>query len=137
MLQTMLWDDRRRLVVSSHGERLMTMAMMPAYIADMSDWNSNDHPRGHHANPGGFSGRAHSDPEGMLVSVRAGRSHDNPVLCMLRDTARLLGKPQSVVAGNWLRSPATTTFRADQSPGVSADEFESAMSLLRRLASVR
>lgn len=58
----------------------------------------------------------------------------NPVLTQLRDTARLLRKPQAVVAANWLRTPAMTTYDEDRNIGLTAEQFTYGMSIVRRLA---
>lgn len=59
-------------------------------------------------------------------------SHSNPVLEMLRDTARALRKPQSEVARNWLNTPAMTAFRRGH--GVTRKEFDQYLLIARRLA---
>jgi len=61
-------------------------------------------------------------------------SDSNVVLRQLRETAALLRKSQAQVAANWLRQPAMTTYDEDRNIGVSAEEFEHGMKILRRLA---
>lgn len=61
-------------------------------------------------------------------------SDGNVVLRQLRETAALLRKPQAQVAANWLRQPAMTTYDEDRNIGVTAEEFEYGMSIVRRLA---
>lgn len=63
-------------------------------------------------------------------------SGSNVVLCQLRETAALLRKPQAQVAANWLRQPAMTTYDEDRNIGVTAEEFDYGMRMLRRLVRV-
>ncbi len=60
-------------------------------------------------------------------------SDSNVVLRQLRETAALLRKLQAQVAANWLRQTAMTTYDEDRNTGVSAEEFEYGMKILRRL----
>jgi hypothetical protein len=63
-------------------------------------------------------------------------SDSNVVLRQLRETAALLRKPQAQVAANWLRQPAMTTYDEDRNIGVTAEEFDYGMRMLRRLVRV-
>jgi hypothetical protein len=56
------------------------------------------------------------------------------VLDMLRETARMLNKPQAVVATNWLRSGLMKPYDAEFNVGISQAEYEQALLIVVRLA---
>jgi hypothetical protein len=61
-------------------------------------------------------------------------SSSNPALRNLRDTARVLRKPQAVVARNWLNTPAMVKYRP--SAGITRQQFDQYLLIARRLAAV-
>lgn len=61
-------------------------------------------------------------------------STGNTALQQLRDTARVLRKPQATVARNWLNTPAMTKYRPGA--GITRQQFNEAQALMRRLAAV-
>lgn len=63
-------------------------------------------------------------------------SHSNPALRQLRETADILGKPQAVVARNWLATPAMTKYSPARSVGITRAEFNQAQRIMRRLAAL-
>jgi hypothetical protein len=60
-------------------------------------------------------------------------SNDNPVLNRLRETAAILGKPQSVVAANWLRRPVRM-YSAARNLGMTRKQYDQGYAVVRRLA---
>jgi hypothetical protein len=62
-------------------------------------------------------------------------STTNPVLQLLRSTARDLGKPQSVVAANWLRRPVRQ-YSAARNLGMTRAQYNAGYAVVRRLAAV-
>jgi homoaconitase/3-isopropylmalate dehydratase large subunit len=62
-------------------------------------------------------------------------STTNPVLTNLRRTARILGKPQSAVAANWLNTPAKTRpYSTARHLGMTRAQYNEGQSIIRRLA---
>ena len=59
----------------------------------------------------------------------------NPVLNQLRQTARDLQKPHSVVAANWLRRPQPK-YSPTRNLGITRAEYSQAWAIIRRLAEV-
>ncbi|PPF09985.1 hypothetical protein C5C86_13580 [Rathayibacter sp. AY1E4] len=59
---------------------------------------------------------------------------NNPILRDLRQTARLLRKPQAQVAANWLRSPGLLDYSPTKSVGITAEQHAHALQIIRRLA---
>ena len=62
-------------------------------------------------------------------------SQANTVLNQLRETADIVGKPQSVVAANWISSGVTSKPDCPtQNEGITAGEYPRARGIVRRLA---
>ena len=59
---------------------------------------------------------------------------NNPILRDLRQTARLLRKPQAQVAANWLRTPGLLDYSPTRSVGITAEQHAHALRIIRRLA---
>ena len=57
----------------------------------------------------------------------------NPVLNLLRSTAETLGKPQSVVAANWMRRPQRK-YSPTRNLGITRSEYNEAQAVILRLA---
>lgn len=59
----------------------------------------------------------------------------NPVLVKLRRTAKALGKPQSVVAANWLATPAMTrSYSPTRHLGMTRAQYNAGQAIVSRLA---
>ncbi len=63
------------------------------------------------------------------------QSTSNPLLTKLRRTAKVLGKPQSTVAANWLATPAMTQgYSPSRHLGMTRAEYVKGQAIVRRLA---
>lgn len=81
-----------------------------------------------HSSPGDFT----VDGGAMEGRRRLGPSTSNLRLQNLRQAARVLGKTQSEVASNWLKTRAMTNW--DPKTSGSRTEFDESMLVMRRLA---
>lgn len=64
-------------------------------------------------------------------------SHTNNVLNMVRDTARILNKPQSVVTANWQRNGLLSKgYSAASHTGITRSDYKKALLILNRLATL-
>lgn len=61
--------------------------------------------------------------------------NSNTVLNLVRDTARRLNMPQSVVAANWKKNGMLNkTYSATRNVGITRAEYKKALIILNRLA---
>lgn len=71
----------------------------------------------------------------LCMSTAQTPSRSNIILSQLRETADILGKPQSVVAANWVRAGVTTKlFSASRHVGVARADYQRAQIIVQRLA---
>jgi hypothetical protein len=61
-------------------------------------------------------------------------SSSNPIFAKVRRTARMLAKPQAVVARNWLNAGMLRTPAEERRVGITLAEYEEARRILGRLA---
>lgn len=62
-------------------------------------------------------------------------SRSNIVLNQLRETADILGKPQAIVAANWIRAGVTVKpYSSTRHAGISRAEYKRAQVIVQRLA---